>query len=106
MRVLAVAAAALVLAAPAQGKPDPQLAALKKQVAALTQRVKQLETKAELNRQLAVCYYALNQDSIRTVFQALSLLTEAVTGRRVPAWDAIERFNDQGACSAVGIPRP
>lgn len=106
MRGLAVALIALVLAAPALAKPDPGVLKLQKQVAALTVQVQQLQKQAEQNRQLAICYYALNQDTFRIVFLALSSITQALTGSRVPSWDAINRFDDQGACAALNMPRP
>lgn len=99
-------AAALILAAPAMAKTDPQVVALKKQVAALRVTVGQLRTDVDKNRQLAICYYALTQDSFRTAFIALSKLTQAITGNPVTAWEQIPRLDDQGACAAVGLPRP
>lgn len=106
MRVVAVAVTALLLASPAMAKPDPAVGKLQRQIVALQAQVKQLQKDVALNKSLAICYYALGQDSFRVAFSALSSLTEAVSGKRVSAWDAIQKFDDQGACSAVGIPRP
>lgn len=106
MRYLGVIAAALVLAAPAAAKPDPAVLKLQRQVAALQAEVRALHAKAAENRNIAICYYALNRDSFRTVFHALSSFSEAITGKRVDAWDQLPRFDDEGACAAINIPRP
>lgn len=103
---LVVVIVALVLVAPAYAKPDPVVTSLKKQVAALRADVADLKRSVDQNHQLAICYYALGQDSFRVVFSAMSMFSEAITGKRVSAWDAIQRFDDQGACASVGIPRP
>jgi hypothetical protein len=98
--------ASLVFAAPAMAKPDPQLTALKKQVTQLRAQVQNLQLQVDQNRQLAICYYALGQDSFKIAFFALSRLTFGLTGTNVPAWEQIQRFDDQGSCLAVGVNRP
>lgn len=106
MRWVAAALTALLLAAPAAAKPDPQVTALKKQVAALTARVKLLEDGLAYEKNLSTCRFAIDNDAFRVVFTAMSKFAGVITGSNVPAWESIPRYDDQGACAAVGYTRP
>ena len=106
MKVLLVVVVALALVPSAMAKPDPAITALKKQVAALTLQVKALRAQQTQTRNLTVCYFALSRDTFQVVYKALSTFSEMITGQRIPAWDSIPRFDDQGACAAVGLARP
>lgn len=104
MRFLAAAVAALVIAAPASAD---RVTVLQRQVAQLQRQVVALQKAVTLERDQRVCDYALGQDTFRlAVFPALDQFSIYITGKGVPAWEQIPRFDDKGACAAVGVTRP
>ena len=111
---------ALVFTASAGAKTDPQVLALRSQVSGLRHQVTALQQQVKIlnsavsnltvqlayEKNMDTCRYALGQDSFRIVFTTLSKMAGVLTGSNVPPWETIPRFDDAGACAAVGVSRP
>ena len=105
VKVMLVLAAALAFAAPAAARPDPQVVALKKQVALLQAEVRQLEQTVTMLQATVKagdeCGYARAYKLSSSVFNYVDRLAAFVGAISTPT--TVPAYDDHGSCAMVGI---